>query len=194
MHVKHAGFIKCKSGAALIEFALALPILVALLVGTVEVSRFAILNLKLDKAANAMADFVAQGNIVRNRDLDTFANTIPQIMKPFSFTGTIIFSSVGSFTSAVGACRANSTNCIAWQQKRLGTGNSALGGQGSSNVPLPSGYIIPRGQDLIVAEIRYSYRPLLPITSSIITSLVPQSIYKIALHRPRQGALTTLSP
>jgi hypothetical protein len=194
MHGKNSGFIKCNTGAALIEFALALPILVLLLVGTAEVSRFAILNLKLDKAANAMADFVAQGNIVRNRDLNTFASTIPQIMKPFTFSGTVIFSSVGSFTSAVGSCRANSTNCIPWQQKRLGTESSALGGQGSSNVPLPSGYVIPRGQDLIAAEVRYSYRPLLPITSSIITSLRPQSIYKIALHRPRQGALTTLSP
>jgi hypothetical protein len=187
-------FMKCNRGAALIEFALVLPILVSLLVGTVEVSRFAIINLKLDKAANAMADFVAQGNVVRNRDLDTFANTIPQIMKPFAFSGTVIFSAVGSFTARTGACAPNSSNCISWQQKRLGTGSSALGGQGSSGVPLPSGYVIPRGQDLIAAEIRYSYSPLLPITSSIITNLSPRSIYKIALHRPRQGALTTLSP
>ncbi len=182
------------SGAALIEFALVLPVLLTLLVGTIEMSRFAIIELKLDKAANAMTDFVTQGSSVKATDLAGYAGTMPQIMKPFSFSGTVIFSSlvtVQSAASATPSCANNVQNCITWQNRPVGTDASALGGLGAS-VTLPGNYKLEKGQDMIAAEVYYNYAPLLPVTGSLISALAPQKLYKLSVTKPRLGALTTL--
>ena len=49
-----------RRGGLIAEFAAAMPVLVLMLLGGVEVSRFALLNQKMDRLATAMGDLVAQ--------------------------------------------------------------------------------------------------------------------------------------
>lgn len=182
----------CSSGTALIEFALVLPILVTIFIGTIELSRLAIIHLKLDKAANAMADFVTQGTTVSRGDLDTFSRAVDEIIAPFSFDGTVIFSSVQHFDVAIAPCAGNDIDCVSWQYTPIGGDTSKIGGPGG-NASIPGGYTVNDGQNIIVAELYMNYNPLLTITSRFIPGLGAQTIYKLSIHKPRRGTLTTLN-
>lgn len=182
----------CESGVALVEFAFVLPLLILMLVGMLEITYYALVNQKLDKVANSMADFVTQGTTVSVGDLNTFGQAVPQIMRPFSFSGTVVFSSVANFTSRNGPCRRN-RSCVRWQQAILGTDASRIGNVGAI-ANLPSGYTVLSGQNVIVAEAYLQYSPLLTASSNFIPAFVPQTLYKIAVFKPRQGTLTTLNP
>lgn len=184
----------CASGVALIEFAMALPLLLLLLIGVLELSRFAILQQKLDKLANAMADYVTQGTTVSACDLNSFSEAAQDIMNPFAFDGTIVFSSVAFFNTPLPPCEGENVACITWQQTPVGSEVSEIGSGSGSNAHLPGGYAVASGQNVIVAETFLNYTPLLPdITGNFISALGPQILYKAAVYKPRQGTLTSLS-
>jgi Flp pilus assembly protein TadG len=183
----------CHKGTALIELALVLPIVLTLLVGTVELSRYAIILMKLDKTANAMADFVTQGRTVRTADLNGFAASVPQIMRPFGFSGSVVFTSAARNQGSYRPCANNNVQCIVWQNRPVGTDASRLGAPGA-NAVLPGAYQIKPRQDVIAAEVFYNYRPLLLVTGTLISSLAPQKLYRVSISKSRYTNLTTLSP
>lgn len=183
----------CNSGVALIEFAFVLPLIIIMLVGMLELSYYALINQKLDKVANSMADFVTQGTSVSVGDLNTFGQAVPQIMAPYGFTGTVIFSSVATFTSPSPPCTLTFVSCVKWQHKILGNANSQIGSVGGA-ASLPGGYSTLPGQNVIVAEVYYQYNPVLASSQNFVSAFVPQTIRKVAVLKPRQGTLTTLLP
>jgi len=188
-HFLHA----CESGVALIEFALVLPILILMLVGMLELTYYSLINQKLDKIANSMADFVTQGSTVSVTDLNTFGQAVPQIMRPYTFTGTIVFSSVANFAVPTAPCLITNTSCISWQRAILGGSSSQIGSVGGG-ATLPAGYTVSSGQNVIVAEAYLQYTPILSASSNFIAAFTPQTLYKIAIYKPRQGTLTVLAP
>ena len=115
-------------------------------------------------------------------------------MKPFSFNGTAVFSSVAYFTTATTIngvnCPAN-TPCITWQHKELGTSASQIGNGAGATANIPN-YNMVAGQNVIVAEVFMSYSPMLVgVTDKFIPALAQQTLYKLAVYKPRQGSLTT---
>mgnify|MGYP002781035952 CR=1 FL=1 len=185
--------LRCNTGAAIIELALVIPLLLTLLLGTVEISRVVLLHMKLDKSANSLADYVTQGTTVKTSDLLGFANTMGQILKPYSFSGSVIFSSVATNQGNTGPCNGANRTCVVWQNRPTGVDASRIGGVGSIPV-LPTNFTPKNGQDVIVVEVFFNYRPLLVQMPNILTSLAQQKLYKIAIVKPRQGSLTTLQP
>lgn len=180
-------FLRRADGVALVEFSVILPFLLILLAGMLELANYTLQHQKIDKVANSMADFVTQGRSVSTTDLNNFGIAVPQIMRPFSFSGTVIFSSASRSTG--GGCSAG---CINWQHRILGSDGSRIGSAGGTPA-LPGGYVIPAGQDVIIAEAFLHYTPLLNISGSLIPAFTPQVIYKVAMFKPRQGALTVLT-
>ncbi len=182
------------SGVALIEFAIVLPLLLIMLTGLIEITYYILVNQKLDKVANSMADFATQGNTIGVTDLNNFAVAVPKIMQPYNFTGTVVFTSVANYASSpVAPCSATNTPCITWQHKVLGTDNSLIGSPGGQPT-LPANYPVIAGQNIIVAEAYQHYQPLLASSVNILPAFTPQTLYKIAILKPRQGMLTTLGP
>jgi hypothetical protein len=180
----------CNSGVALAEFALILPLLLLFLLGSLEVSRYALINIKLDRTAATMADLVTQTTQVTQADLESFAEAAPQIMRPFSFNGSsIIFNSVYSLQNPAPPCDGGAGNtCIAWQYRALGTEQSRIGVEGG-NATLPGNYNVILGQNIVTAEVFADYSPIIPLTGDLISALAPHTMYKIALFKPRQGNL-----
>jgi hypothetical protein len=185
--------LRSQSGVALIEFAFVLPLLILILLGTIELARYAIIHQKLDKTANAMADFVTQRTTVSVPVLDGFADAVPQIMEPYAFTGSLIFTSVAFFSSPLPPCTGANVSCITWQHTAMGGASSQIGSPGG-NATLPGGYEVLQGQNAIAAELFYNYTPILAATSVFIPALADHQIYKVAVYKPRQGTLTTLTP
>jgi Flp pilus assembly protein TadG len=176
-------FSSDKRGALIAEFAAAMPVLVILLLGGVEVSRFALLNQRMDRLATVMGDLVAQAETLTENDLTQLFQATSHVAWPFDMAtrGVVIISSISIPPPGT------TTTKITWQ-RHTGSlaANSQLGAQGATPT-LPSGLAVATGQTLIVAEVYYDFSPML------IGALVPpHRIYHRAFFRPRIGALTTL--
>ncbi len=84
-----------RRGGLIAEFAAAMPVLVLLLLGGVEVSRFALLNQKMDRLATAMGDLVAQAETLTAAELDQLFLAAEHVASPFDVQakGRIIITS-----------------------------------------------------------------------------------------------------
>lgn len=188
-----SSLFRCERANALVEFALLLPILLPLLLGIIEMARYTILQQKLDKTAFAMADYVTQAGAVHEGDFNGFVRAVPEIMFPYAFDGTVVFSSVEAPAADTANCPAGAP-CVAWQRTRLGGNASRIGTQGGLAL-LPGAYPLATGQDVVVAEVFYNYQPMLiDISQVYVPAFAPHQLYKVAVYKPRQGHLTAVLP
>jgi Flp pilus assembly protein TadG len=184
MRTSLRGLSSDSRGSFIAEFAAAMPVLILLLLGGVEVSRFALLNQKMDRLATAMGDLVAQAETLSQSDLNQLFLAASHVASPFDIQGkgAVIISSM-SIPDAVGQDR------ITWQ-RRTGSLSDAsqIGAQGTKPA-LPGTLTLTPNQTIIAAEVYYDFKPLL------ISAFMPaHKVYHRAFFRPRLGALATLSP
>lgn len=168
-------------GVAAIEFALMLPVLVVLLIGSIEVTMKIWSTQKAEKLSVTLADVVAQSQSVSVSDLTKLTGSIDRIMDPFPFgtNGVVIISSV---------YRAQDTEDVKvnWQFKTSGSLSvvSKLGLEGA-DADLPEDLTLNERENVIVAEVFYKYKPVAP--GLMFEETV---IYRRAFFKPRLGALT----
>ena len=84
-------------GVAAIEFALLLPLLIALMIGCLEVTFKIWSTQKAEKLSVTLADIIAQSQEVTTADLNSLLSAVEKIMEPFPFgdnQGMVIISSV----------------------------------------------------------------------------------------------------
>jgi Flp pilus assembly protein TadG len=178
-------FSSDRRGALIAEFAAAMPVLVILLLGGVEVSRFALLNQRMDRLATVMGDLVAQAETLSENDVTQLFQATGHVAWPFDMAtkGNVIISSI-----SIPAPPAAQTPKITWQRHIGGLVSSSQIGAQNAAPTLPGGLTVATGQTLIVAEVYYDFSPML------IGSLVlAHRIYHRAFFRPRIGALTALT-
>jgi Flp pilus assembly protein TadG len=176
-------------GGLIAEFAAAMPVLVLLLLGGVEVSRFALLNQKMDRLATAIGDLVAQAETLSEGELNNLFLAAGHVAVPFDVAanGKVIVSSISIPPPLPNQSPGPAK--ITWQRATGGAVTSSqIGVEGASlTPPLPGGLTITLNQTIIATEVYYDFRPML------IGALVPaQRIYHRAFFRPRIGALTSL--
>ncbi len=174
---------KCdEKGLANLEFALVLPLLMILFMGSVELARYILVTQKTEKAAVTMSDLVAQAEDVGTSDLDILVQAVSQVMQPFSFAsdGYVIVSSVSRVGSASPAINWQYTGGGTW------THSSQVGSQGGE-ATLPTGFTLDPNEGIIIAEVYFRYTPM------IAGGILPVSnLYKVGVFKPRLGELTTL--
>src|SRR5690606_17326544 len=85
-----------RSGAALIELAFAIPVLVIVLLGCFEATRYVLLHQKMNRAAASTADLVAQLSAVTDAQLTDLFDAASQLLEPYDLgaNGRVIVSSV----------------------------------------------------------------------------------------------------
>tara|TARA_B100000029_G_scaffold340016_1_gene332230 strand:+ start:119 stop:691 length:573 start_codon:yes stop_codon:yes gene_type:complete len=173
-------------GAALIEFGLAFPILLMLFVSGVELTRFLLINQQLDKAANQVADLVTQLNSVTTGDLNNILSAMPELVTGYSDARS---------AQVVSIVRKNGANPPRVQDQYVGGGAigqgskvGAIGGIASIN-----NFTMQPGDEALTVEVYYQYEPLLlPIIEWLELDITQgQYLYKIAIFRPRLGALNS---
>ncbi len=174
---------KSRRGIAAVEFALTLPILVLLLLGVIETTRWLLMNQKIDKIAYSLADLVAQGqeDTVYTADLDVLAAAATQIMHPYIFrNGQIIFSAVRK--------SPNLPAKVLWQY-RPDTGPASVSRLGRTNddATLPDGFVLQDNEMLIAAEVYFEPYSLFVGAPNIFAPM-----YRRAFYAPRVGTLQTL--
>jgi hypothetical protein len=166
---------------AAVEFAFMFPVLMLFLLGSFELSRYIIVNQKIDHVAYTAADVVGQETMITTAQLNDIMSAATEIMDPFEFNenGIVIISSVEQ--------DPDNGPVVRWQRMGGGTlnKNSRLGEEGDV-ATLPDGFTLNDNDNVIVAEVFYDYLP--SITEEFFAS---RENYKVAFFKPRYGALTT---
>jgi Flp pilus assembly protein TadG len=166
-------------GATAVEFAFAAVVLILLMLATVELGRFVILNQKLDRVAVSMADLVARTETISESQLADIFIAAAQVAEPFAIAdaGRVIVSSIVN-PDGDGAE-------VAWQRAGVGTlsATSRIGQEGTA-ATLPSGFEVREGETAIISKVFFDFEPFL--SERVVQ---PQTVYKQAYHRPRLGTL-----
>jgi Flp pilus assembly protein TadG len=175
---------RCSGGNVAVEFALAVPVLLFLMLGSAEMARFVLLHQKMDRVATTISDLVARAETITESQLDDIFTAVGQVANPFDLAALgVVF--VSSVTNADGTGAT-----IAWQRSGGGaySASSQLGTEGDPP-NLPADFQVREGETAIISEVYYDFTPFL---SELIVA--PQVVYRNAHHRPRLGTLETIEP
>ncbi len=158
---------------AAVEFALILPFLLLLYVGSIEASQLIIVDRRVTTVAGTVGDLVARadGSITQAQLTDYFRAS-QGIFMPFSTTG------LRQVITCVYVA-ANGTTQVRWSRGYNG-GVAKTAGQ---TFALPTEVTtLSRNSYIIVSETSYSYRPMLGI---VFPTAIP--LYRENFHSPRFG-------
>lgn len=141
---KIASLWRDSSGVIAVEFALILPTLIVIFVGTFEASNLVRVKMKFDEAAPAIANLVALQNPSKTGKLTSdFCTAASYMLAPFSTSGLNV--EVASVTNNSG------TTSVDW----TATCNNLTNPQ--SNTTLVSGLVPNAGDTVIVVQTSYTY-------------------------------------
>jgi Flp pilus assembly protein TadG len=167
------------AGNVAVEFALTLPVLILLMLGSAEMARFVILHQKVDRVAVTMSDLVARAETIKESELDDIFKAADFVAQPFDLRnlGIVIVSAITN--------QNGSGARVAWQRSGGGFAShtSQIGTQGGI-ASLTADFQVRQGETAIIAEVFYDFEPFL---SELIVE--PQTLYRRAHHRPRLGTL-----
>ena len=136
-----------RSGLSAIEFALVLPIMVALYLGGTELSHMMTVDRKVTAAASAVGDLVAQTTVVNRNEMDNIYDAAGMILSPYDTASlTMVVSSVEV---------TDRGDKVQWSDALHKSPRAR-----NSEVSLPEGVRI-EGTTLILAEVEYTYTPTL---------------------------------
>ncbi len=190
-----SSLLKDNSAVAMVEFAMILPMLTVLTLGSFEVARYALLTQKLDRVSATMADLTARAEALSADEVDNLFNSTDHLAQPFDFAagGMVVISSV------VG--RAGQAPLIIGQRSRgsITDVESVIGSNGGT-ASLPDVFkdaddqVLQDGEGLIVAEVFYDYEPYLTLGSGLLDGFLGDMIiYRRAFFRPRLSEQTTFN-
>lgn len=181
-------FCKNESGIAVVEFAIIIPFIMALLMGAIEVTRFILITQKVEKVAVTIADVTSQGSTISTAQLDNIIIASQQVMLPYTFdtNGYVIITSV----KQTGTFSGTNPPRVNWQYRGGGTWTQAsLIGSPGTSATLPNNMTLFDKDNIIITEVFYSYTPLIS-GNGVISGT---SLYKVGVFKPRLGDLSTLS-
>ncbi len=169
-------------GVAAVEFALALPVWMTLLLGISDGAYMMLVDQRVDRVAYSVTDIVTQSQTVSRTDLDSILLAAGQLMQPFTFgtRGIVIITSLYK--------PAGQPTKISWQY--TGGGSLSRGskiGQLGATPTMPSNLTLNDNENVIVAEVYYSFTPMF-INAGILSS---GDVYRVAVYKPRLSPLIT---
>jgi Flp pilus assembly protein TadG len=159
-----------RRGLAALEFALLLPMLMTLFLGSVEVTTGVAIQRKVTLTARALADLSSQFTSIGNADMTNILNASSDIIAPYA---TANLQSVVSELSIDGQGQAT----VVWSDTLNGTARAV-----GSVVAVPASLAVANSY-LILGEASYSYNPTYGYVVTGALNLTDQ-IYM----RPRQSS------
>jgi Flp pilus assembly protein TadG len=133
-------------GVSAVEFAMLLPLMLTLYLGTVEISQGIAADRKVTLTARTVADLVSQVSSVNNADMTNSLSAAAAVMAPFSTTKLMV-----TVTSV--SIDAGGTATVVWSDALNGSPRAV-----GSTVTVPTALNVPNSS-LIWSEVRYAYTP-----------------------------------
>ena len=140
-------FIADARGLSAVEFALLLPLMLTLYLGSVEVSNGVAADRKVSITARTVADLASRMTTINNSDMTNILNASSAVVAPYSVSNLIVT------VSEVGI-DANGNATIKWSDSRNGSARPV--GQA---VTVPTVLKTP-STSLIWGEVQYAYNPV----------------------------------
>lgn len=170
-------------GVAALEFALTLPIWLAMLLGGSDAALMLMQNQRVDRIAYSVTDIVTQSKLVTKADLNTILLAAGQLMEPFAFgnQGVVVITSLYK--------PAGQGTQVTWQYSGGGTlsRGSKIGIVSGNSVTMPNGLVLNDNENVIVSEVYYTYNPLFVNAGP----LKAKEMYGVAIYKPRLSPLIT---
>ncbi|MEM9331470.1 MAG: TadE/TadG family type IV pilus assembly protein [Pseudomonadota bacterium] len=116
---KKIPFLKNKEGVAAVEFALIVPILLLLFIGTLEISLAVAVDRKVSRISSSVADLITQGDSFNKAGLDQLTDIANRIMRPYDDVVKISVVAVDIDSNGVAK--------VAWSYARNGGDKPAPG-------------------------------------------------------------------
>jgi Flp pilus assembly protein TadG len=139
-------FRRARSGIAAVEFALILPVMLVLVLGTVEVTNALICKTDVSNTASTAADLIAQESSVDTSDMTDVFAALSALNYPFPAAGLKVV-----ITSVIDDGKGGGK--VDWSQANTGSARTT-----NSPVTVPTG-LITTGGSVILAEVTYTYTP-----------------------------------
>jgi Flp pilus assembly protein TadG len=170
-HLKR--FAIAREAVAAVEFALVLPVMLLLYVGSIELSDLINVDRRITVIAGTVGDLVARmdGDIYET-ELNDYFNAAEEIITPYATTGlkqliTCVYVSTGEVAT------------VQWSKPYGG----AIAKTTGSTITLPDEITeISKDKYVIVSETSYSYTPLMGLVFQTAVDL-----YRQNFHLPRFG-------
>jgi Flp pilus assembly protein TadG len=156
-------------GVSAVEFALLLPLMLTLYLGSAEVSTGIAISRKVTLTAHALADLASQYSSIANSDMSNILNASSDIIAPYP---------VNKLTAVVSELSINAQGqaTVVWSDSLNGTARTV-----GQVVTIPTALAVANSY-LILGEIQYSYNPTFGYVLTSTLTLKDQ-IYM----RPRQS-------
>lgn len=151
-----AGFRRDRKGVAAIEFALIAPFMIALWLGSIELSQGVAIDRKVSHASSALADLVTQQANLTRAEVEDIMDATVAILSPFD-TGNLSIEMAGVRIDASGNTR------VEWSVAR----NGRAPGRGS-RYAVPAALRVP-DTFLVAARLSYAHTPA---TTHVITGTI----------------------
>jgi Flp pilus assembly protein TadG len=133
-------------GVSAVEFAMLLPLMLTLYLGTVEVSQGIAADRKVTLTARTVADLVAQVSSINDTDMTNSLNAAAAVIAPFTTSNLMV-----TVTSVTIDAAGKAT--VAWSDALNGSPRAK-----GSTVTVPTALNTPNSS-LIWSEVQYTYTP-----------------------------------
>ncbi len=153
-----ANLRSCRRGVAAVEFALILPVLLLLLLGTTELTRALTNDRKVSQVASTVADLIAQATSLTSTEMDDIVTASGLILQPYSSDGLGIVASSVEFD-------ADKNANVEWS---CGYSTTAWADGAEPPITIPEALKIAN-TSVIIAVTSYTYTPL-------FTSIIEEDI------------------
>jgi Flp pilus assembly protein TadG len=140
-------FWKQRRGTVAVEFAIAIPVLLVMLLGVFDVSQALIVYMKVIDVADTVSDLVAQQKQVASSDIDNYYIAGRLVMTPS------IGSGLGLAVASVTFDPNTGNPSVAWQVTRGGAAAMTDAAAAATGLGSP-------GDGVIVANATYTYTPI----------------------------------
>ena len=157
--MKWRGFRKSNDGAAAVEFAILLPLLISMFFGVVETSLALLCRADVSVMASTAADLISQVNAASTTDITNVYSAAGTILYPYydpsngSAKPTIRITSVIYDTTS----QSTTSGKVAWTCTQAGSGTLTPSSRTvGATVTLPQALMTTNGS-VIIAEIAYNY-------------------------------------
>ena len=179
-----ARFVRAERGVAAIEFALILPFMLVVYLGSMEASTLISVDRKVQSVAGTIGDLVARadGTLTATQIQDYF-RAASGIMTPYTSDEVL------QVVTAVNVDDAG-TATVAWsRQYQDGVYSAITPHADNAPYPLPDEMIaISKGRTVIVGEASYSFTPLFGMIFN-----QPVNLYRSSFYLPRFGGSITVN-
>jgi len=141
-----ARFVHDRRGVSALEFAMLLPLMMTLYLGSVETSQGIAASRKVTLTAHTLADLSSQYTDITNADMSNILNAASAIMAPYPVAGLQAVMSELSIN-------AQGQASVVWSDTLNGTARSV-----GQVVNIPSALAVPNTY-LLLSEVQYGYNP-----------------------------------